>query len=262
MNRNNKIRVIIVDDEKLARDRIRRLLERSDNYDIISECANGSEAVNVLNENDIDLMFLDIQMPEMDGFEVLKHIDRNKLPVIIFVTAYDTYALKAFEVHAIDYLLKPFDDERFNSALLHSADILKNKSKEVFNDKLMGFIEENEKAKRQHHKYLERILIKSSGRIYFVSTKDVIRIKAAGKYLKIKDSEKEHTIRKTMTQLEEQLDPDRFIRIHRSVIVNVDHITEMQYWYKNEYIFILSNGEKFTSGSSYRKNLESILNPL
>ena len=215
-----------------------------------------------LNDNDIDLMFLDIQMPEMDGFEVLNHIDRNKLPVIIFVTAYDTYAPKAFEVHAIDYLLKPFDDERFNSALMHSEEILKNKSKKMFTDKLIGLIEETDKIKNPQYKFLERIVIKSSGRIYFVRTKDVIRIKASGKYLEIKDSQKDHKIRKTLTQLEEQLDPDRFIRIHRSVILNVDHITEMQHWYKNEYIFILSNGEKFTSGSSYRKNLEQILNPL
>jgi len=260
MNKNNKIRVVIVDDEKLARDRIRRLLEHSDAYTIISECTNGSEAVNFLSNNETDLMFLDIQMPEMDGFEVVSQLDRSKLPVIIFVTAYDKYALKAFEVHAIDYLLKPFDDERFNSALLHANEILDNKSKDTLTEKILGFLEEKETS--MQNKYLERITIKSSGRIYFVNTKKIIRIKAAGKYLEIMDFEKEHTIRKTMTQLEEQLDPNRFIRVHRSVILNVEHIKEMQHWYKNEYIFILSNGEKFTSGISYRKNLDPLLNSL
>jgi two-component system LytT family response regulator len=258
MNKNSKIRVVIVDDEKLARDRIRRLLEQSDEYIIISECTNGTEAVNFLNSNETDLIFLDIQMPEIDGFEVVSQLDSSKLPVIIFVTAYDKYALKAFEVHAIDYLLKPFDDERFNSALQHSKETLYNKSEDAFTEKIMGFIEERETSRQ--NKYLERITVKSAGRIYFVNTNDIIRIKAAGKYLEILDSEREHTIRKTMTQLKEQLDPDRFIRIHRSVIVNVDHIKEMQHWYKNEYIFILSNGEKFTSGGSYRENLNPLLN--
>jgi two-component system LytT family response regulator len=258
MNRTKKIRVVIVDDEKLARDRIRRLLEPLDEFEIISECANGSDAVKYLTNNDTDLLFLDIQMPEMDGFEVVSNLNSANLPVIIFVTAYDKYALKAFEIHAIDYLLKPFDDERFKSALFHSKGILKNKSVETFPEKIIELLKE--KGKNTRRKYLERISVKSSGRIYFVNTRDIIRIKAAGKYLDIMDSGGAHTIRKTMTQMEKQLDPEIFIRVHRSVIVNIRHIKEMQHWYKNEYVLFLSNGEKYTSGSSYRKNLDRLLN--
>jgi two-component system LytT family response regulator len=202
-------------------------------------------------------MFLDIQMPEMDGFEVVSRLSKTKLPVIIFVTAYDKYALRAFDVHAIDYLLKPFDDERFNSALLHAQNILNEKSNSTFSDKLLNFLEAKEK---EQQKYLDRISIKSSGRIYFIDTNNIVRIKAAGKYLEIMDSDSTHSIRKSMTQLEEQLDPEKFLRIHRSVIININHIKEMQHWYKNEYVLFLSNGEKFTSGSSYRKNLDPLLN--
>ncbi len=257
MKRNDKIRVVIVDDEKLARDRIRRLLKSRQEYEIISEFSNGSDAVNFLRNNDTDLMFLDIQMPEMDGFEVVGSLSKLNLPVIIFVTAYDKYALKAFEVHAIDYLLKPFDDERFNSALLHAESILDDKSVDSFSDKLMDFLNAKE---RGQHKYLDRISIKSSGRIYFIDTKNILRIKSAGKYLEIMDLNSTHKIRKTMTQMEEQLDPQKFVRIHRSVIVNIGHIKEMQHWYKNEYVVFLSNGEKFTSGGSFRKNLDPLLN--
>lgn len=258
MSSNRKIKVVIVDDEKLARDRIRRLLDASGDYEIISECSNGSDAVKFLSANEADLLFLDIQMPEMDGFEVVSSLRRDKLPIVIFVTAYDKYALKAFEIHAIDYLLKPFDDERFNSALEHVKEILDKNSHEVFTEKLIDFLEEKENELQ--HKFLDRIVIKTSGKIYFVNTEDVVRIKAAGKYLEIKDSEKVHTVRKTMAQIEEQLDSEKFIRIHRSVIVNIEHIKEMQHWYKNEYVVFLSNGEKFTSGSSYRKNLNPLLN--
>jgi two-component system LytT family response regulator len=258
MSRKSKIRVVVVDDEKLARNRIRRLLQPMGKYNIVSECSNGKDAVKFLSNNEADLMFLDIQMPEMDGLEVISKLDRQKLPVIIFVTAYDQYALKAFEVHAIDYLLKPFDDERFNTALNYAENLIENKSDDTFIEKLLDFLDKKENEKKQ--KYLDRITIKSSGRIYFIDTGKIIRIKAAGKNLEILDSESVHTIRKTMTQLQEQLDPEKFIRIHRSVIINVDHIREMQHWYKNEYVIFLSNGEKFTSGSSYRKNLDPLLN--
>jgi two-component system LytT family response regulator len=258
MSSKSKIRVVIVDDEKLARDRIRRLLEPKQKFEIVGECSNGKDAVKFLRNTETDLMFLDIQMPEMDGFEVVSKLDKQKLPVIIFVTAYDKYALKAFEVHAIDYLLKPFDDDRFNNALQYAENIFENKSSETFTEKIMEFI--TEKENNQQQKYLDRIVIKFSGKIYFVDTQNIIRVKAAGKNLEILDSESTHTIRKTLTQLEEQLDPAKFIRIHRSVIINVDHIKEMQHWYKNEYVIFLNNGEKFTSGSSYRKNLDLLLN--
>ena len=251
-----KIKTVIVDDEALARTRIRRLLEDDKEIKIVGESKNGLEAVEALNGLKPDMVFLDVQMPELNGFEVLEEFDPDDLPVIVFVTAYDQYALKAFEVHAVDYLLKPFEDERFYDSLQHAKEQIKNLETNSFTSKIMNLLSDKSK---QQEKHIERIVVKSSGRIYFVKTKDIVRIKAAGKYLEVLSKEKEHVIRQTMTDIESKLDPSLFLRIHRSTIINIDHIKEIQHWYKNEYIFKLKNGEEFTSGGSYRKNLDRVL---
>lgn len=251
----DKIKTVIADDEKLARSRIRRLLQHDVNIFIDSECSNGLEVLEILSKKKIDLLFLDIQMPELNGFEVLEQLDRQNLPAIIFVTAYDKYAVKAFEVHALDYLLKPFDDERFFSALDNAKKQLKNREEDSSHKMLELLRDTAENRKR----YADKLVVKSSGRIYFIKTKDICRIKSAGKYLEIFADNKLHVMRKTMSEIEKTLDPSEFIRIHRSVILNLDHINELQYWQKNEYVFLLKNGEKFTSSSTYRKNLDKIL---
>ncbi len=253
----SKIRTLIVDDESLARTRLKRLIENEKDFDIVGEATNGLEALELITELKPDLVFLDVQMPELNGFEVLEQLETECLPVIIFVTAYDQYALKAFEVHAVDYLLKPFEDERFFSSLEHAKEQMKNTESTSFTQKLINLVSDSSK---EPQKYLERIVVKSSGRIYFVKTKDIIRIKAAGKYLEILTAEKEHVIRQTMSDIESKLDPELFLRIHRSTIINIDQIQEIQHWYKNEYLFKLKNAEQFTSGGSYRKNLDKVLN--
>jgi len=271
----SKIRTIIIDDEFLARKRIRRLIEKDNELSIVAECTNGLEAVQLLQEQAADLLFLDVQMPEFNGFEVLEQLELDRLPAIIFVTAYDKYALKAFEVHAVDYLLKPFHDERFYEALQHAKDQIGNLQTGSLKDKLLNLLaditgkktretdSDNTEKVLDHPNesvYLERLLIKSAGRIFFVKTSEIIRIKAAGKYLEIMLADQELTTRQTMNEIESKLDPNHFLRIHRSTIINLDQIKEMQHWYKGDYIFILQNGEKFTSSSSYRKNLERIMN--
>ncbi|MFH2003219.1 MAG: LytTR family DNA-binding domain-containing protein [Bacteroidota bacterium] len=252
----NKITAAIVDDEQLARTRIRRLLQDKDEIEIIAECSDGLSAVETLNELKPDLVFLDVQMPEMNGFEVLENIDYSPLPLIIFATAYDKYAIKAFDVHAVDYLLKPFDDDRFEESLNLAKEKIGSAERDQLTKNIFNLLGDTSKTSND---YIDRLVVKTDGRMYFVKTKDIIRIKAAGKHLDIKTGEKNHLIRKTMNQIETTLDPDQFIRIHRSAIINIDHIKEIQYWYKNEYIFIMSNNEKIASSSSYRKNLEKVL---
>lgn len=254
---NDLITIAVVDDEELARKRIRNLLLKYKGNYTIYECRNGLEAVNTINEKGVDIVFLDIQMPELNGFEVIDHLDKDNIPVILFVTAYDNFALKAFEIHALDYLLKPFDDERFKAAFDFALEQVETKDTGELKKKVLDLI--SDKSLYYKNKYLSRILIKSSGRIYFVQCNEIIRIKAAGKYLEILAGNEKHAIRKTMCEIEQKLDPDKFIRIHRSVIINIDRIKEIQHWYKNEYIFLLDNLEKFTSGSTYRKNLDRIL---
>ena len=258
----NTINTLIVDDKTLARKRIRRLLEKEKDISIVGECKNGKEAVNFLSKNSIDLIFLDVQMPELNGFGVLKKL--RSIPITIFVTAYDKYALKAFEVHAVDYLLKPFDDERFYHALNHAREQITSSQGISVKDKIFKLLAELAGSK-SHEKsldssYLDRIVIKSAGRIYFLQTKEIVRIKAAGKYLEIFAGNQEHKLRQTMNEMESKLNPDLFIRIHRSTFINIDEIKEIQHWYKTEYIFFMNNGEKFTSSSTYSKNLKSIIN--
>lgn len=256
-----KIKTVIVDDETLARTRIRRLLEQIEDIQITAECKNGLEAVEFFQKEEADLVYLDIQMPELNGFEVLEKLPFDKLPVIIFVTAYDKYALKAFDVHAVDYLLKPFDDDRFYESLNYAKDIISFKEKNSLSGKINNLISDYMNRERNSKSdYLERITIKTSGRFYFIQTSDISRIKAAGKYLNILTGDKEHLVRKTMNEIESKLDPSRFVRIHRSTIVNIDQIKEMQHWYKSDYIITMKNGEKFTSSRTYKQNVEKVIN--
>ena len=252
----NKISVVIVDDEQLARTRIRRLLQDDDEIEIVAECSDGTSAVETLNDLKPDLVFLDVQMPEMNGFKVLENLDFSPLPLIIFATAYDKYAIKAFDVHAVDCLLKPFDDDRFAESLNLAKSKIGTTDRDKLTANIFELLRDNGKDQKE---FLERIVVKTDGRMYFVKAPDIIRIKAAGKHLEIRTADKNHLVRKTMNEIEARLNPDQFIRIHRSAIINIDHIKEIQYWYKNEYIFIMTNNEKIASSSSYRKNLDKVL---
>ena len=255
MTEDRIMRVLIVDDEPLARKRIKRMLATDPDVEIVGDCATGREAVAVIRDREPDLVFLDIQMPEMDGFSVLESVAPERMPFVIFVTAYDQYALRAFEFYALDYLLKPFDRRRFEKAMQRARErILKEKGDEL-KERTLALLEEI-KA-RSHH--LGRLVIKAGGRVFFIKTEEINWIEAEGKYVRLHTGRESHLLREAIGSLEAQLDPEKFLRIHRSTIVNIDRIRELQPWFHNEYRVILRDGTELMLSRSCRKKLGDML---
>jgi two-component system LytT family response regulator len=247
-----RIRALVVDDEPLARAMIREMLESDSEVEIVGECANGREAVETIKSAAPDIVFLDIQMPEIGGFEVLESLDSNAHPYVIFVTAYDQYAVRAFEVHALDYLLKPFDRERFEGAWQRAKSQIKLNRTSRRDQDIIALLEELKAGPR----YLERLVIKNGGRVFFLHVQDVHCIEAEGNYVRVYDNQKGYLLRETISSLEEQLDPKQFLRIHRSAIVKIDRIKEMQPWFHGEYRIIMENGKQLALSRNYRANLQ------
>jgi two-component system, LytTR family, response regulator len=247
------IRAIIVDDEPLGRTVIREMLRGDADIEIIGECGNGHEAVERISRTRPELLFLDVQMPEVDGFEVLSALD--ELPLVIFVTAYDQYAVRAFDVHAVDYLLKPFDRDRFGKAVQRAKAQLKQAHNDAINERILALLEE-QKAKTR---YLERLVVKANGRVFFLKTSEVDWIEAEGNYVCLHVRKDSYLLRETLSSLEAQLDPQKFPRIHRSQIVNVECIRELQPWSHGEYHVILHDGTQLTLSRSYRERLHELL---
>lgn len=247
-----KIKTVIVDDEPLSRERLRKLISKEEDLELTKACENGQEAIDYLKKELPDLLFLDIQMPEINGFEVLKRIEYESIPCIVFVTAYDEYALRAFEVNALDYLLKPFDQQRFQKAISRVKNQLQNKTQAQLGTRLTKLVNTLDK----NSNYLDRIMIKSNGRVYFVKTNEIDWIEAAGNYLKLHCDKKNHMVRDTMSNMEEKLDPDQFFRIHRSVIVNIEKIRELQPWFHGDYMITLLDGQKLTMSRNYKDLLQ------
>jgi two-component system LytT family response regulator len=247
-----KIRALIADDEPLARERIRTLLAHEADIDVVAECADGRETVRAIQKLTPDLVFLDIQMPELSGFEVLRKLDASAAPAIIFVTAYDQYALQAFEVCALDYLMKPFDAERFQKALERGREQIRRLRSGEVNERLLALLEDLERGR----KYLERLVIRTGGRVFFLRVDEIDWIEAAGNYVRLHIGAEEHLHRETMNGLEQQLDPSRFARIHRSTMVNLTRIKELQPWFRGDYVVILRDGHQLTLTRSYRGRLK------
>lgn len=259
---NEKIRTLIVDDEPLARRNLRLLLERDPQIEIVDECGNGREAVKAINELSPDLIFLDIQMPEMDGFDVLERVGPERIQAIIFVTAFDQYALKAFDVHALDYLLKPFDDERFAHALRRAKGQIEAREINRLSKRLLALLDERESQRASSSRqksYLTRLMIKISGRVMLLKVDEIDFIEADGNYAKLHVGRKSHLLREKMHDLEERLDPAKFVRIHRSVIVNLDRIKEMHPHFNGDYIVVLEDGRQLRLSRTRRENLEARL---
>lgn len=250
-----KIRALVVDDEPLARRRIRRLLSRDADVEVIGDCANGYEAIDAISRQTPNLVFLDVQMPEVDGFTVLERIDKRAVPFVIFVTAYDQYALKAFEVSAVDYLLKPFDKKRFEQALQRAKTRLSTEQGSDINQQTLALLREL-KARSRH---LERLLIKSGARAFFLKTDEIDWIAAEGKYVRLHVGSESHLLREGMTAIETQLDPQKFLRVHRSSIVNIDRVKELQPWFNHEYRVVLKDGTKLILSRTCRKKLTDLL---
>jgi two-component system, LytTR family, response regulator len=259
---SDQIRTIIVDDEPLARRNIRLLLEKDPQIEILEECRNGREAVAAINTHSPDLIFLDIQMPEMDGFDVLQQVDPQHIHAIIFVTAFDQYALKAFEVHALDYLLKPFDDVRFSAALQRAKSQIEASEINKVSKRLLALLEERENqihTPGQRSKYLTRLMVKLASRVVLLKVEDIDFIEADGNYAKLHVGTKSHLLREKMHDLESRLNPDKFVRIHRSVIVNLDRIKELHPHFNGDYIVVLEDGRQLRLSRSRREQLESKL---
>jgi two-component system, LytTR family, response regulator len=250
-----KIRALIVDDEPLARERLTSMLTGESDVELVGECANGVDAVAAIQEKTPDLVFLDVQMPELDGFGVLSALEGETQPAVIFVTAHDRFALKAFEVHAIDYLLKPFDRERFKKALDRAREQLARRENGEIEQKVTALLTSLKKEPKQ----LDRIPVKSSGRVVLVKTSDIDWIEAADNYVNLHAGKEAHLHRETMTALEQKLPASKFLRISRSIIVNIDRIKELQPMFHGDYTVILQNGTKLTLSRGYRDALNQLL---
>ena len=262
---DGRLRALIVDDEKLARDRLRRFLRSDPQIEIIGECDGGQSAIATILTELPDIVFLDIQMPETTGFDVITALkagglSSRRMPAIVFVTAYDQYAVEAFEVHALDYIVKPFDAARVRDALEHVKEHAA-RTGDLYSARIAALIDqldarssrlEDESAKR----WQERIAVKSRDRIVFVNAASIDWIESAGNYLRLHTGDKSHLIRESLSALTTRLDPSMFVRIHRRVIVNIERVREMQPWFAGDWIVILRSGTQLRMSRNYRELIE------
>jgi two-component system, LytTR family, response regulator len=249
------IRVLIIDDEPLPRERIRTLLAEHRNVEVVGECRDGLEAVNSILAGRPDLIFLDIQMPELDGFEVIKAISHEYLPAIIFVTAFDQYAIRAFDVNAIDYLLKPINAARFETAVRRAIERLAEANPHEPDRRLLNFIEQL----RAEPKFTTRFVVRSGSRLSFVRTSEVDWIDVADNYVRLHIAGREHLVRDTLKSVELQLDPEIFVRVHRSIIINLDRVESVEHTFHGEYLVTMKDGAKLTTSRTYSEKLRLLL---
>jgi two-component system, LytTR family, response regulator len=247
------VRALIVDDEPLARRGVLLRLQRFRDIEIVGECGDGSTAVEKILELSPDVVFLDVQMPGMDGFEVLRTLPKENVPGVIFLTAYEQHALQAFEVHALDYLLKPVDDERFSAAVDRARNLVDSSSRTVVTERILRMLG------RDSEKYVSRFTVRTGSRIQIVLAEDTEWIGAAGDYAELHVRGRSQLLRETMTSLEQKLDPGSFLRIHRSRIVRTDRIVELRGIENREYLVKLSDGSEHRSSRTYADRLESWL---
>jgi two-component system LytT family response regulator len=250
-----KIRVLIVDDEPLARERLRRLLAQDPDIELLEECGDGASAVTTIRSTAPDLVFLDVQMPELDGFGVLEKIQGENLPAVVFVTAYDQFALKAFEVHAVDYLLKPVSPERLKAACRRVREQMQQRQSTDLSRKLSALLADVGGGPKP----FERLAVRSTGKVVFIKVDDIDWVEAADNYVSLHVGNEEHLHRETMSAIETMLPATRFMRISRSTIVNVDRIKELQPLFHGEYAVILRNGTRLTLSRSYRDKLPLLM---
>jgi two-component system LytT family response regulator len=251
-----KIRTLVVDDEPMARERILGLLSQESDVEVVGQCSDGRQAISAIQQLSPELVFLDVQMPALDGFGVIRHVGAERMPMVVFVTAYDEYALQAFEVHALDYLLKPFGRDRLQQCLDHARHQRDRHRAGELGKSLLALVQD---FKPDQQKKQDRLVVKSAGRVFFVRTEDIDWIEAAGNYVRLHMKEQSHLFRETMNQMEARLDPQRFFRIHRSRIVNTERIKELQPWFNGEYVVVLHNGAQLRLSRSYREKLEERL---
>src|SRR5882724_1703178 len=254
-----KIRALIVDDETLARKRIRLLGQDEPDLDFIGECSSGPDAIVAIGRNPLDLVFLDVQMPEMDGFEVLEGIPRDRLPAIVFTTAYDKHAVRAFEIHALDYLLKPIEPARFKAAVARVREHLRTQHTSLAARGLLELLASRKDSTVPPTQYLTRLPIKTDDKVAVIKTADIDSIESAGNYVAVNVGKESHILRETLNALETQLDPESFLRVSRSAIVNLDRVKELQPMFKGEHIIVLQNGKRLAMTRGLLRDVEQAL---
>ncbi len=249
-----KIRTIIVDDEPMARDRVRALLARQPDIEVVGECTDGPQAVAAIDRLAPQLVFLDVQIPGLDGFGVLRAVTPERMPLVVFTTAYDEYALRAFDVHALDYLLKPFDSQRFYNTLDRARERIERQRAGELGKRLLAMVQD---LKPEGPQASDRLVVKSGGRIFFVRLDEIDWIDAAGNYVRLHVKNETHLFRETMNAIEKRLD-SRFVRIHRSHIVNADRIKELLPS-DGEHTVVLQSGTRLTLSRGYKGRLQERL---
>ena len=249
------IRTLIVDDEPLARARVRELLVGQPDLEVMGECGNGREAIAVIRAHRPDLVFLDVQMPEVGGFGVLEALEPAESPAVVFVTAFDEFAVRAFEVHALDYLLKPFDRPRFLESLERAREAVHRRREGRLDDRLTALLAHLDTSRR----YLRRVLVKTGSRTVLLRTSEIDWIESAGNYVRLHVGRERHLLRETMAALEQKLDPEQFLRIHRSTMVNLERVRELEPYFHGDYVLRLADGTKLTLSRTYRERLQERL---
>lgn len=249
------IRIIIVDDEDLARQRLKSLLAKRAEFELVGECATGAEAVKAIDKLKPDLVLLDVQMPELDGFDVISEVGPDKMPAVIFVTAFDDYAVDAFEVGAVDYILKPVDEDRFNSTLDRAAKRLTAPARENGNAQLAQLLQKLSSITTSS----ERLAVKVQGKILFLDPAEIYWIQARDDLARVHLVDSAYDVREPLSHLEERLPGTTFLRVHRSVIVNTSHVRAAEPFDQGDQLLILRNGKRITSGRSYRKAVQDFL---
>lgn len=250
------LRTLIVDDEPLARERVRMMLGPHEDVTIVGECSDGRQAVTAVRDLRPDLLFLDVQMPGLDGFGVLQELHDDPLPYVVFVTAHDRYAIQAFDVHALDYVLKPFSADRFGLALDRARAALgRRDGAAVDQSQLQTLLASLTAGQREK----QRLVVKSSGRVFFVKVDEIDWIEAEGNYVRLHMGTQSHLLRETMKGMEAVLDAERFIRIHRSTIVNADRIRELQPLFHGEHAVILHDGTRLVASRGPDNRLKKLL---
>lgn len=250
------VRVLVVDDEPLARDFLRRVIEELPGVSLVRECADGVEAVEAIREHQPDLVLLDVRMPEVSGFDVISQVDPSEMPEVIFVTAHEEYTLRAFEVHALDYVVKPFDPERLGQAIEHARRrVVAHGRRFRLPERLDALIEEMRDRSAVGGGYARRVTVREDDTLFFVDLDDVDWIEAAGNYVDLHVGTGTHRVRTSLRGLLDRLDPATFVRIHRSAVVNLGRVQEVRQWFGGDYLAVLETGEELRVSRTYRDRL-------
>jgi two-component system LytT family response regulator len=253
------IRTIIADDEHLARKKLRLLLDAEPGVEVVAECQDGQQTIGAVQTHKPDLLLIDIRMPDVDGFQVLGKIAADDMPVVVFTTAYDQFAIRAFEAHAMDYLLKPFERERLHLAIERArAELLKSHNRDL-TSRILDLLANKTEPKREPKQADDRMVIRAGGKVVFLDVKEIDWIEAAANYVKLNVGKESYLLREGIGSIAERLDPDRFVRIHRSAIVNVQKIKELQPCDSGEYIAVLKNGKELSCSRGYRAHLQRLI---